>query len=203
MTLVVFGRVGHRQMQLDKVEKALRKHLPGLLVTLPDFSVERSWCRVEIFCNTTLGLDFTVTPKSNTVPAPAAVAVLVREAENINEVLLKALGRPFQRAKISYCYLEDERSRSRLLNWAWEPPLKSRAAVFSYILCFVLLVIAGILVYGLFRQHPSASRNYNIVSLIAAICLPALTLPLPFVYEHLRVRGSGRWIFSQTSGGSS
>lgn len=163
---------------------------------------------MEFFCNTTSALDFTVTPKSNTVPAPATIAILVREAESLNEVLLKALGnralaRPFQRPSINYCYLEDERSRSRLLDWSWEKPLKSRPAILSYALCVGLLIIAGFIVRGLLRQAPSASRNYNIVSMIAAICLPALTLPLPFFYDHLRSRRRGRWVFSQTGGGSS
>jgi hypothetical protein len=203
MALVVSGQVRHRHMQPDQVHAALRKHLPGLLVSAPDFAVDRSTCRVRFFCNTSSILDFTVVLKSNPGPAPAAVAVLARETEILNATLTEALGRRFRRAKVEYCLLEDERSRSGLLSWAWEPPLSSRPAKFSYILCFGLLILAGILVRGLLRQPPSASRSYNIISLILAICLPAFTLPLPFVFEHLKSRGNGRWVFSQTGGGKS
>jgi hypothetical protein len=200
MALVVSGQVRHRNMQPEEVHVNLSKRLPGLLVSAPDFSVDRSSCSVRFFCNTTSTLDFTVIPKSNPGPAPAAVAVLVRETESLNAALIEALGRRFQRARVEYCLLEDERSRSGLLNWTWDPPLSSRPAKLSYILCGLLLILAGILVGGLLKQTPSASRNYNILSLIIAICLPALTLPLPFLFEHLKSRGSGRWLFSQGGG---
>jgi hypothetical protein len=177
MALVVSGQVRHRHMQPNQVHAALRRRLPGLRVGAPDFAVDRSNCRVQFFCNTSSTLDFTIVLKSNPGPAPAAVAVLVRETESLNAMLLQALGRRFRRAKVEYCLLEDERSRSGLLNWVWEPPLSSRPAKLSYILCFALLILAGILVRGQLQQPPSASRNFNIVSLILAICLPALTLP--------------------------
>jgi hypothetical protein len=47
MALVVSGQVRHRHMQPDQVHAALRKHLPGLLVSAPDFAVDRSTCRVR------------------------------------------------------------------------------------------------------------------------------------------------------------
>lgn len=203
MALVVSGQVRHRQMQPEQVHDTLRKRLPGLLVSAPDFSVDRSSCKVQFFCNTSSTLDFTVTLKSSRGPAPASVAMLVRETESLNSVLIDALGRWFRRAEVRYCLLEDERSRSSLLRWSWDPPLRSRPAKLSYILCLGLLILAAILVRGLFQDTPTASRNYNIISLILAICLPALTLPLPFIFEHLKSRGSGRWLFSQSGEGQS
>jgi len=202
MALVVSGRIAHRQMQPKQVGNALREYLPGLLVSAPDFAVDRSSCKVEFFCNTSSTLDFNVTLKVNVRSAPAAVAVLVRETESLNEVLIRALGRKLRKAKVKYCLLEDSQSHSSLLSWIWERPLSSRPAKVSYALCAALLALAGILVYGLFRQAPSSSRNYNIISLILATCLPALTLPLPFVFEHLKSRGNGRWLFSQIGGES-
>src|SRR6266481_241284 len=103
MALVVSGQVRHRDLQPDQVRAALSKRLPGLLVSLPDFSVDRSSCRVQFFCNTSSTLDFTVVLKSGTGPAPAAVAVLVRETESLNVALTEALGRWFQKARVEYC----------------------------------------------------------------------------------------------------
>jgi hypothetical protein len=201
VALVVSGQVRHRHMQPDQVHTALSGRLPGLLVSAPDFSIDRSDCRVQFFCNTSSTLDFTVELKAGSRPAPAAVAALVRESESLTDVLVSALGRRFRKAEVTYCLLEDERSRSRLLSWTWEAPLASRPAKLSYFLCVGLLILAAVLVKGLLQQPASDSRNYNIISLLLAICLPALTLPLPFVFEHLKSRGSGRWIFSQMGGG--
>lgn len=202
MPLVVTGRVRHRQLQPHQVQAMLRKHLPGLMVSAPDFSVDQNGCRVEFFCNTSSSLDFTVTLKSSGGPAPAAVAMLAREAQSLNVALLKALGRRFQRAEVRYCLLEDDKSRSSLLNWTWEPPLSSRPAKLSYILCVALLIVAGVLTYFFLKQPAGAARTDNVILLILAICLPALTLPLPFVYEHMKTRGTGRWIYSQNVEGS-
>ena len=202
MALVVSGQVRHRQMEPGQVHAALGKHLPGLLISAPDFSVDRANCKVGFFCNTSSTLDFTVTVTAGTGPAPATVALLVRETESLNAVLTKALTGGLRKARVQYCVLEDERSRSNLLTWAWEPTLWSRPAKLSYVLCIALLILAGILVHGLLQQAPSDARSYNIVSLILAIGLPALTLPLPFVFEHLKSRGDGRWQFSQTGRGS-
>ena len=203
MPLVVEGQMHHRAMHPDKVHAILRKHFPGLLVRPPEVSVDLGTSKVDFFCNITSVTDFTVTTKSASRPAIAATPVLARDSHNVNLVLLKALGRPFRRAEVKSCYLKDERSGSNLLHWAGEEsPMKSRPAFFSYALCLALLVLAGILVQGLFRQAPSDSRNYNILSLILAICLPAITLPLPFVYSQLQSRGKGRWTYSQNEGGS-
>lgn len=203
MALVVSGQVRHRHMQPHQVHAALGKRLPGLLISAPDFSIDHSDCRVQFFCNTSSALDFTVELKAGNKPAPAAVAALVRETESLTDVLAESLGKHFRKARVTYCLLEDERSRSRLLSWGWETPLTSRPAKLSYFLCVVLLILAVVLVRGLLRQPASDSRNYNIVSLLLAICLPALTLPLPFIFEHLKSRGSGRWTFSQNGGGQS
>lgn len=75
--------------------------------------------------------------------------------------------------------------------------MSSRPAKLSYLICLALLILAGILVYVQLQQGPSEARDYNIVSLVLAVGLPALTLPLPFIFEHLKSRGAGRWSFSQ------
>lgn len=200
MPLVVAGRVSHRQMQPDEVHKVLSKHIPGLVVTNPDFSVERNNCKIDFFCTTTSTLDFTVTLKSSGGPLPAAVAVLTREVQGVNDVLLGALGHRFRRAELGFCRLEDDKSKSNLLSWVIEPPLSSRPAKFSYILSVILLAIAGILCYIMLKQPPSDSRTDNVILLLLAICLPALTLPLPFLYEHFNSRRKGRWIYSEDGG---
>lgn len=200
VALVVSGQVLHPHMQPDQVHRALSKHLPGLLIKAPEFSIERSDCRVQFFCNTTSTLDFTVELKASGKPAPAAVTALVRETEILTDALISALGRRFRRAEVKYCLLEDEHSRSRLLSWAFEDPLSSRPAKFSYFICIALLILAAILVKGQLAQPASDSRNYNIISLLLAICLPALTLPLPFLFEKLQSKGAGRWTFSQNGG---
>jgi hypothetical protein len=201
VALVVSGQVRHRHMQPDQVHTALAKQLPGLLISAPDFSIDRTDCRVQFFCNTSATLDFTVVLKVSGKPAPAAVAMLVRETEILTDALVDALGKRFRKAKVRYCLLEDENSRSRLLSWVREAPLYSRPAKLSYFLCIGLLILAAVLVRGLLHQPASESRNYNIISLLLAICLPALTLPLPFVFEHMQSGGAGRWTFSQSSGG--
>ena len=200
MALVVSGQLRHSHMQPDQVHFALSKRLPGLLVTAPEFSIERNDCRVQFFCNTSSILDFTVELKASGKPAPAAVAVLVRETEIITDALAGALGKRFRKAQVKYCLLEDEHSKSRLLSWASENPLTSRPAKLSYFLCIALLILAFFLARGQLQQPASDSRNYNIISLLLAICLPALTLPLPFVFEHMQSRGIGRWTFSQNGG---
>src|SRR6266542_5753429 len=87
--------------------------------------------------------------------------VLVREVDSLNTVLAKALRRRFRRAEVKYCLLEDEHSRSTLLAWAWESPLTSRAAKFSYLLGLAVMILAGILVYGQLQQPVSDARNFN------------------------------------------
>jgi hypothetical protein len=202
MPLVVEGQVHHRAMHPDKVHAILGKQFPGLLVRTPEVSVDLVACRVEFFFNVNSITDFTVTTKSVPKQVMAATPALARDSHNINLILLKALGRPFQRARVKSCFLKDERSGGNLLHWVRdESPMKSRPAILSYVLCLALLVIAGILVHGLFRQTPSDSRNYNILSLILAITLPAITLPLPFVYAQLESR-KGRWTYAQNEGGS-
>jgi hypothetical protein len=202
MALVVSGQVRHRQMQPTQVQAALHRNLPALLISALDFSVDRSNCRVEFFCNTSSTLDFTVTVTAGSLPAPAVVALLVRETDRLTSVLTKALSKPLRRkARVQYCVLEDERSRSGLLTWSREaPPLRSRPAKLSYFICLALLILAGILVRGQLEQSRTEARDYNILSLILAIGLPALTLPLPFLFEQLASRGTGRWSFSQMGG---
>jgi hypothetical protein len=60
---------------------------------------------------------------------------------------------------------------------------------------FALIILAGVLVTGQLDQKPSDARTYNIISLILAITLPALVIPLPFVFEHLKSKENGRWSF--------
>ena len=201
MELLVSGRVRHCQMQPHQVHVALLKHLPGLIVNIPEFALERNTCKIELFCNTTSTLDYTVTLTRKTTLAPAAIALLAREADGLNPVLIKALGRRFRRAEMLYCIVEEPQNRSNMLKWVWESPLSSRPAKLSYLLTLGLLILAGILVYGELHQPASSARNLNVVSLLLAICLPALTLPLPFIFEYLKSHGGGRWLFSQIGGG--
>jgi hypothetical protein len=192
MALVVSGQARHRHMQPAQVHAALQRHLPGLVVSALDFSIERANCRIDFFCNTSSTLDFTVTVTAGAVPAPAAVALLVRETDSVTDVLTKALSRRLGKAELQYCVLEDERSRSGLLTWVrQEPPLASRPAKLSYLICLPLLILAAILVRGQLEQPRSDARDYNVLSLILAIGLPALTLPLPFLFEQLKTRGGG------------
>lgn len=83
MALVVSGQVRHRHMQPDQVHTALGKRLSGLLVRAPDFSIERTHCRILFFCNTSSTLDFTVELKTSAKLVPADVATLVRETESL------------------------------------------------------------------------------------------------------------------------
>jgi hypothetical protein len=197
MPLMVSGRVRHCQLQPDQVHAMLSKHIPGIYTSVPDFAVDRNGCKIEFFCNSSSILDFTVTLTTVGGPAPAAVTLLAREAQSANEAVLKALGRRFRRAKIGYCYLEDEKSRGNLLTWSWEKPLRSRPAKLAYLLCAMLLALGGVLTYITLRQPPSASRTDAVISLALAILLSVLALPLPFVFEHLKTKGNGRWIYLQ------
>jgi hypothetical protein len=203
MALVVSGQMRHRSLQPGDVRACLQKRLPGLTVVSPDFSVDRAHCKVEFFCNTTNTLDFTVTVTAGSLPAPGAVAVLVRESDSVTAVLQAALSKKFRWAEISFCVLEDERSRSGLLRWERESPLRSRPAKFSYVLFGVLALLGAILVWWQLKQPKSEARDFNVVALILAIGLPAVTVPLPFVFEHLKLKGGGRWVFTQHGGGSS
>jgi len=203
MTLVVSGRVRHCQMLPDKVHDLLRKHLPGLQVSGLDFSVDLKSCTVGFFCNASSILDYTVTAKAGNLPPPALVAALARETDGLNDVLRKALTRPFRRARVEFCLIEDERSASRLLYWIRERPLLSRPAKFSYVLCFALLVLAGVLVDNTLHQKQGVERSNDITGMLLAICIPVVLLPLPFFFEHLNVRGTGRWAFSRTGEGPS
>ncbi len=83
MALVVSGQLSHCQMQPHQVHAALRHHLPGLVVSSPDFAVNRNTCRIEFFCNTSSTLDFTVTLTAKQTPAPAAVAVLGKHSPRL------------------------------------------------------------------------------------------------------------------------
>lgn len=201
MALVISGRVHHRHMPEHKIEKVLRKQFPGLVIGYPDFSASRSGCRVEFFCNSATVLDFTIVITSTSKATPAAITLLVREAEALISALTKALSRPFGKYALSYCHLEDQGSRNILLTWSNEAPLTSPAARLSYAICVVLLIICAVLVYGQLQLPQNNGRDYDIMSLIVAIVLPALTVPLPFVFEHIRNRQTTRWLFG-TKGGA-
>lgn len=200
MALVVSGRLKHRRLKPAQVRAALERHLPGLVVSSPDFSLSRAQCNVAFFCNTTSTLDFTVTVSGSSPAAPAAVAILVRETDILAETIRQALSTRLRRAKLEFCLLEDDRSKSGLLTWDPSTPLKSSAAVASYIICGGLLVLAAFLVKGQMELPPSDTRDYNVISLLLAIILPAIAVPLPFLFEQLSSRGAGNWIFSQKGG---
>jgi hypothetical protein len=200
--LVVSGRVRHPAMPPEKVEKALRKRFPGLVREALDFSLQRSSCNVEIFCNTTSTLDFTVTVTGAAVTPPATVALLVRETDSLNDALARAMKRWPRRGRVEFCVLEDSRSRSHLLTWKNEPPLRSAPAKLSYIICLALLALAGVLTYWVSQTPRFGATAYDLLALGLAIALPAVAVPLPFVFEHLRSRGAGRWLFSQLGGGT-
>ncbi len=202
MALVATGQLHHQRMTPAQVKSALDPHFPGLAIGGPDYYLERPNCRVEFFCNNSSTLDFTVTSMAGSLPAPATVALLVREVESLQRGLAAGLSRRFAKARVQYCLLEDERSRSVLLQWQRDSPLLSAGAKLAYCLSVVLLVITAILVAWLLRQPRDPTRDYNLVSLVIAMSLPALTLPLPFVFEWLRARGSSRWAFLQTGVGA-
>lgn len=199
MALLISGQITHRHMAPEDVEAALKRHIPGLVVGPPDFSVERNLCRAEFFRNTTSTLDFNVV-MVNSTPPHAALALLSREAETLSAALVGALSRRLRKAELQYCRLEDQRSRSPILIWTKDSPLTSRAAKLSYGICLILLILGGVFVRDLLEQPPSVDRDYDVLSLVLAIGLPALTLPLPFVFEYVRGRGSGRWIFGNPGG---
>lgn len=202
MALVVSGRIAHRHLQPDALRGALETRLPTLTVGIPDFFVERNACRIEFFCNTTTSLDYTITLKAGGVSAPAAVALLVRETDSVNAVVLSAL-RESGTAHIEYCLLEDDRSRTSLLSWSPHPsPLTSRPAKVSYVLCVALLLLGVFLIYQQLQQPIQPGREFNILSLALTLGLPALTLPMPFVFEHLRPKDRTRWIFAGGNGGA-
>jgi len=202
LALVVSGQVRHRHLQPQKVEELLRTRFPGLQTSAPDFSVDRTNCRVEFFCNTTSALDFTVTLNTSTNSATAAVALLVREADSVNAALNVALSGWLRAAETKYCVLEDHRSRSSLLIWSRNRPLTSRAAKISYLLCVVLLTLGAALIYLQLQQPQTDTRDYNIISLALAIGLPVLAIPLPFVLEHFKSKDSSQWLFSDSTGGA-
>lgn len=197
MALVVSGQIKHPPMQPSDVHASLRTQLPGLTISGLDFAIDLNNCKVEFFCNTTSTLDFTVTVPASGLPVPAAVALLVRETDALTSALISSLGGRFRRAEVKYCLLEDHRSRSELLSWSEEEsPMTSRPAKLSYVISVLLIVLAIFLVKGQLDQPQSDARDYNVLSLILAIGLPALTLPLPFIFEQLRPRIRGRWTFS-------
>ncbi len=196
MALVISGRVTHPPLQPTEVQAALAQHLPGLSPSVPDFAVDRAACRLEFFCNTSSTLDFSVTLLATAAPPPAEVAVLVREADSIAAVVIGALSNTGD-ASIAFCVLEDEYSRSRLLSWVPEPsPLSSRPAKLSYILCLALLVLGAFLMQRELLSEPSAERTDDIIGLLLSTVVPALTLPLPFLFEQLAPREDGRWVFT-------
>lgn len=172
----------------------LKGHLPGLVVGEPDFILDREKSKVDFFCNTTSTLDYTVSLKAF-APTPGAVTMLVRETDSLNASLLAAL-KASGDAKISYCLMEDELSRGSLLRWSQRSaPLASRPAKVSYTLCALLLLLGAFLIYVVHQQPASPDRQIDVMSLALALGLPALSLPLPFVFEQLRDRGIGRWVF--------
>lgn len=202
LALVVSGRISHAHLQPDALRGALEERLPRLTIGIPDFFVERDACRVEFFCNSTTTLDYTIALKSGSSPAPAAVALLVRETDSINAVIISTLGKS-GRAQVEYCLLEDDRSRTSLLSWSPYPaPLKSRPAKVSYLICLALLLLGFFLICQQFQQPHQPGMEFNILSLALTMGLPALTLPLPFLFEHLRNVETARWVFSGGNGGA-
>src|ERR1700678_1244045 len=68
---------------------------------------------------------------------------------------------------------------------------------------YALLVLAGVLVDNTLHQKQGVERSNDITGMLLAICIPVVLLPLPFFFEHLNVRGTGRWAFSRTGEGPS
>lgn len=196
ITLVASGRIRHRQLRPGQVEAALRRQFYRLTVSGLDFTVERGHCKVEFFCNELDFLDYTVTP-NRTGAAPALTSVLAREANSLNEILTKALSKPFRSAKVEFCRIEDDSAEGQLLSWVKESPLKSRPAILSYGVFVTLVILAIALVRSAYHQHPSVDRNNNIVAIWLATCIPAGLLLLPFFAEHIILRKIGRWAFTQ------
>lgn len=187
-------------MPPDAVRRALLPHIPGLIQGGLEFTARRRNCEVSLFCNTASTLDFAITTTAGGLPAPATVVLLVREAESLHISLRKGLRRRMKGPALQYCILEDERSRSPLLSMTVEKPLSSSGAKASYVLCLLLLLLAAGLTQWQLEQPDSPGRTFNIVSLLLGLVLPALTLPLPFVWEWLRSRGNPKWFFSSTPG---
>ena len=200
MALVVTGQVRHRQLQPDQVMQALQTRLPNIVAASEDFQVQRPLSTIKFFCNNTCMLDFTVTIAATNLPAPATVAVLVRETDALNAVLVPALSKSFRRAEVEFCVMEDQRSRKELLSWKREPPLTSRPARLSYLICFLLLTLGTLLIYKQFEQPPSDARTYNVVSLALAVGIPVIAIPLPFLFEHMKVKETGRWSVARMGG---
>lgn len=196
MALVVSGQIRHGKRQPSDVENDLKDYFPSLVnITAYDFVVDRINCRIKFTYNNSSTLDFSVTVTSPEVTAPAAVALLIRETDSLNLVLAKALSSRFNRARMQYCFLEDDPSMAQLLSWTDDRPLKTSAASFSYVLTFLLAILCFFLIKGQLGQPPSDTRTYNIISLAVGIAIPAIAIPLPFLFEHLRRKESGRWYF--------
>lgn len=182
-------------MTPDEVYNALTPHIPALEVVGLEFAAKRKNCEITLFCNTGSTLDFSITTIGGGQTAPAAIALLVREAESLQSGLRDGLRRRYHAPSLQYCILEDERSRSRLLAMVEEKHLSSSGAKLSYALCALLILIATITVVWQVNVAPESDKNYNIVTLLAALILPALAIPLPFVFEWLKSRGNPRWYF--------
>ncbi len=199
LALVVSGQLRHTTMTPAAVSRALSPHIPGLGPGGLELVVRRRDCEVTLFCNTASTLDFAITTRAGGLSAPATVALLVREAESLHLSLRKGLRRRMRSPVLQYCVLEDERSRSQLLSMSEEKPLSSSGAKASYLLCLLLLLLAGGLTFWQLQQPPNADRSYNVVSLLIGLVPPALTLPLPFLWEWFRSHGNPRWFFTTTT----
>jgi hypothetical protein len=198
VALVVSGQVRHATMTPDAVRRALAPHIPALGEGGLEFVVQRRNCEVTLFCNTASTLDFAISTTTGGLPTPGTVALLVREAESLHLSLRKGLRHKLRSPVLQYCVLEDERSRSQLLTMYTERPLSSSGAKVSYLLSGLLLVVATGLTLWLLDQPASQGRTYNVVALLVGLLPPALTLPLPFVWEWFRSRGTPRWLFAST-----
>lgn len=197
MGLVVTGQVHHRELHPDKVREALSGHISDLTVGDLDFYVERKEYKVQFFCNNSRTLDFAVLSTTGYVPAPAMVSLLVRETESLRRALAAGLDSRVRKAKLNYCVLEDQRSRNVMLQWVQDSPLKSAGARLSYLLSLIL-ILSGLAVLAWLDLRPGiVTGRADMVAIAASILVPAMTLPLPFVFEWLRRGQVGRWIFVQ------
>lgn len=200
MAWVVSARVRHRDLEPAQVQSALENRIPSLTSGGTDFLAEYSNVRVEFFCNSSNILDYTLTCATNR-PAAPSLAILTRECEPLNEAVLRALSGRISKAELSYCLLEDGRTMTHLASWVKsQSPLRSRAAKVSYVLVLILLALAAVLAYPQLQHASAEARTSGIISLATSIVLPALMIPLPFLFAHFDRRSLGSWRLGQVSG---
>lgn len=161
-----------------------------------DFVLQREKCKVDFFCRDVEHLDYTISLIANR-PASVAIGTLVREAEVLNSGVVKSLSSSRPYALLEYIVLEDDDDSGggKILSWSREsPPMRTRAAKASYVICGILVLIGAHFMHREYSSADIAERGFNMLSIALSAWLPAATVPLPFVFEHLRSSGPlGHW----------